>query len=361
MCEADYIGHPLHADSGGLQIVTRGHAITSDVKKGVYKSQALHSGIAMCFDEIPVTTSAGGSKIGDTTSRFFDRSLVSEKAKHTAENIVEQANYFASKDTKAKIMIIVQGYDYDSYQAWMNEMVNTIPKELYPYICGLAIAGSSSGSGQLEDVERAWTFARLECPDEWKNRLHLLGVGACRRMAPFTALGPNLYNNCTISYDSTTHSNNVSMRTFKSEDISGRFTNLMYGFRTDQIMKVYDIVKNTFPFIDIDYAMYEDMLNFNRESFIDKYTEDKLPLFHQGMIATCLSSVLKTADTINQMTDPKKYKKFCATDKKTLPLMNLVEVKDENSYNSYMRDYGKFLKSVRIAEVNDKSSLEAFF
>ena len=46
--------HTIHADSGGLQMITLGKTITDELKEDVYANQALNSDVAMCFDLIPV-------------------------------------------------------------------------------------------------------------------------------------------------------------------------------------------------------------------------------------------------------------------------------------------------------------------
>ena len=46
--------HEIHADSGGLQIVTQGMTITDELKDKVYENQAEWADVGMCFDEIPV-------------------------------------------------------------------------------------------------------------------------------------------------------------------------------------------------------------------------------------------------------------------------------------------------------------------
>ena len=46
--------HSVHADSGGLQIVTQGMTITDELKEKVYRNQANGADVGMCFDEIPV-------------------------------------------------------------------------------------------------------------------------------------------------------------------------------------------------------------------------------------------------------------------------------------------------------------------
>src|SRR5215471_113146 len=61
----------LYADSGGLQIVTRGSEITPKIKNDIYRVQT-NADFAFCFDEIPLKI------VGDERSRN-ERSNVSNK------------------------------------------------------------------------------------------------------------------------------------------------------------------------------------------------------------------------------------------------------------------------------------------
>jgi len=46
----------IHADSGGLQAITLGKKIDSNLKTQVYNIQSQYADIGMSFDEIPITT-----------------------------------------------------------------------------------------------------------------------------------------------------------------------------------------------------------------------------------------------------------------------------------------------------------------
>ena len=69
--------HQLHADSGGLQMVTLAHKIPkgtnmNTLREEVYQDQSKWADVGMCFDEIPVITT-GASDRNDTTNRYFDK------------------------------------------------------------------------------------------------------------------------------------------------------------------------------------------------------------------------------------------------------------------------------------------------
>ena len=80
--------HHIHADSGGLQMITLGKTITTELKEDVYASQAKNSTIAMCFDVIPVRTlDSGRSERLDLSNRRFDRSDLERCARVTGRNL----------------------------------------------------------------------------------------------------------------------------------------------------------------------------------------------------------------------------------------------------------------------------------
>ena len=83
--------HSIHADSGGLQMITLGRTITNELKEEVYDSQARNSDIAMCFDVIPVRTlDAGRSDRLDLNNRRFDRTDLERCARETGRNLRRQ-------------------------------------------------------------------------------------------------------------------------------------------------------------------------------------------------------------------------------------------------------------------------------
>ena len=83
--------HNLHADSGGLQMVTLAHKLPkgtnmNTLREEVYHNQAEWADVGMCFDEIPVVTT-GASDRNDTSNRYFDRENRHKYAQQTADNV----------------------------------------------------------------------------------------------------------------------------------------------------------------------------------------------------------------------------------------------------------------------------------
>src|ERR1700747_276462 len=113
----------IHADSGGLQMITLGHSITPELKKQIYEHQSKYSTIAMSFDEIPVTSSG----VIDFANRRFNTHLVEEKAIASGKNLVDQLLLFANNKTKAKPLLIAQGNCMETYCRWVDIVQKQIP------------------------------------------------------------------------------------------------------------------------------------------------------------------------------------------------------------------------------------------
>ena len=211
--------YTIHADSGGLQILTQGKSITPELKDQIYKTQANYSDIAMCFDEIPVTMAGDRSDRNDTAGRFFDISILEEKARETGKNIKRQVEVFLDEKSKSKPMIIAQGNCYDTYMKWMEYLLDEIPQSYYEAIGGVAFGSAALGNGVFEDFQRAAFVSKM--PFEMKNPyVHILGVGSIRRLIPYLVLMRNGYypDNLHLSYDSTTLTSGLSLGNYYIND-----------------------------------------------------------------------------------------------------------------------------------------------
>jgi len=212
--KAHYSGsiHTIHADSGGLQIITQGKTITDELKDQVYLTQASCSDVAMCFDEIPIGVSGTRSGRNDTVNRFFDGENLEHYARLTGKNIKRQIELFLEQKTTAKPMIICQGNCYETYMLWVEHLLKEIPSSYYKHIGGLAMGAAALGTGLLEDIERAAYAPHLPFQMD-KPNFHILGVGSVRRLLPYLALMKSGYypKGAHLSYDSTTHTSGVSI------------------------------------------------------------------------------------------------------------------------------------------------------
>ena len=102
----------IHADSGGLQIITRGLKNTPEVREKVYLNQGAYADIGMSFDEIPVkTTSTSGvsSKI-DTKRRYADMDNFDEYARQTGRNVKSQIETFDRMGSNCRHLLLCRGH-----------------------------------------------------------------------------------------------------------------------------------------------------------------------------------------------------------------------------------------------------------
>ncbi len=196
----------IHADSGGLQVITRGLKNTPEFREKVYTNQGTYADIGMAFDEIPVIATQDGksSKI-DTRNRYFDRANFDRYATQTGKNVRAQIEKFAQLKSNCKPFVIIHGASHQTYQHWAETILREVSEPLHDRIGGVAMGSAALGMGQLEDVKRAFYVTLM--PFQKPFHLHILGVGALRRMLPYLLFSQTgLYDDINISYDSTTHS-----------------------------------------------------------------------------------------------------------------------------------------------------------
>lgn len=199
--------YKVHADSGGLQMISRNLESSPELRESVYNNQSKYSDIAMSFDEIPllIETADGTTDISNLAGRFFDMENLVTRARDSGKNLKAQLEYFKSQNTTAQPLLIVQGNCLQTYKIWTEEMAETMGDSIND-IGGLAMSPTSIGMGLYEDCVRA--IALKLNPYNTKGKVHLLGIGAIGRMLPFVVA-----NACDwygkgyhISYDSTSHS-----------------------------------------------------------------------------------------------------------------------------------------------------------
>ena len=198
--------HMMYADSGGLQIITRGDKIDDNLKDQIYRNQAAHAHFGMCFDEIPLQVLGERSAIGDMDSRLFDRDNLEDYAKATGKNIKRQIEVYKENNSLCKPCVIVHGNDYDSYMRWSEALLSEIPEEFKSELTSVAISSACIGVAETE-TEIFRNFVIKHLPFEYCNHSHLLGVGAIRRLLSCLIFYQNGYYepDFRLSFDSTTH------------------------------------------------------------------------------------------------------------------------------------------------------------
>lgn len=355
--ETNMTSKGLHADSGGLQVVTRGHTVTQDIMDRVYSIQGKYSKVAMCFDDIPLKV-LGQSRIGDTSNRFFDRELLDDCVKRTCENITRQINAFEKMGSDSNVMLIAHGNEIDDYLRWISLSHKYLPKDIHDKIYGISLAGTSSGSGDKQDIERIFAFYKAECPGSWKKALHLLGVGSLSRLLPIAALAQNgILSDVKISYDSTTHTGNLTR---------GRY--IVKSNKTIRTPKgqmkphhdVLDCIKSKFPDYDIDPDYYFQIMDNNRDSFIESFGSERLSDYHQAMLLTCLSSIMNSTSALDLISRNRKaFLKF--VNKRNFYMRFLLDIKNEADYEYFSKNLTKYMRNDGVKSVNDNNSILGFF
>lgn len=337
--------YDCYSDSGGLQIVTLGHKITSELKKNVYENQAKFSDLAMSFDEIPVVATLGGrAEKKDMKNRFFDRENFEERAKATGLNLLEQIRYFEKKKSKARPMFICHGNDYDTFMQWADIALNQIPKSLHARIGGIAPAGAAIGSGTMEDVKRAFFVSQIPLTHATKH-IHLLGVGSVQRLLPALIMMRNgVYeSDVRLSYDSTSHTSGPHIGRYYGKDgwmdfpkFNAPIYDMMYAETCENV-----------PFFPHDREMFHKALNWPARKYQLTFgTIDPVLETFIGFITSEIMNFQRHVDEIIQK--PKKMGRWC-TPLQVSAFTALESVKTPEDFRYWETHAGFYVKSNSVA------------
>ena len=328
----------IYADSGGLQIVTCGKCITEDMKIDVYKHQSSYANYGMCFDEIPlqILSIGGKSKRNDIATRLFDITKMKHAATLTGKNITEQIKTYLIKESGCKPVLIIQGNCYETYLMWYEYVMSEVPQELHSYIGAIAISGAASGSGMLEDIERAMVYSQLNSPS---NHLHLLGCGSINRMLPFIIMKKNgILQDVKISYDSTTHTSAPYQGRYfynggKVIDF-GRNMNPKYEL-------IYSDIKTKIPDFGLNLTEFHIALNGPAKK------HPNISHIFESFMAIIGMSIINFVSEVNRLTnsDLIHEQKFDNN------LLMLYDVKTVEDYKYWRKHIGKYVQSKKVSKV----------
>jgi hypothetical protein len=344
----------IHADSGGLQIITRGLQNTPETRDKVYENQATYADIGMAFDEIPVITTGSSSKI-DTRRRYVDTENFENYARQTGKNVKDQIEKFDSLNSKCRPFAILQGSGYDSYNKWAECMLQEIPNSLHHRIGGVAMGSAALGMGPLEDVKRAFYVNAV--PFERPFHLHVLGVGALKRILPYLLFSQTgLYEGVDISYDSTTHSMSLDNGLFYFS-FSKKNSPSDYGGSS---------VKMGRPYSNIYRTVSEEINNvcgtsYEPEEFhklmnvsVGQYIENggKFKDVMEARLGFILTNVHNfTYDVSNLMNSKEAFLKFCAEKGCENEYSTLFDVKTNGDFIHWEKHVGKYMDSEPVNTV----------
>jgi len=339
----------IHADSGGLQIITRGLPNSPEIRDKVFTNQATYADIGMSFDEIPVktTNSSGTSSKIDTRQRYFDKDNFENYARQTGKNARSQIERYAELGSNCRPFVIIHGADHNTYCDWANYILEEVG-DLKDRIGGVAMGSAALGMGQLEDVKRAFYVNLL--PFERPFHLHVLGVGALRRMLPYLLFSQTgIYKDIAISYDSTTHSMSLDNGLFYFS--YSKKTKNGYGGSS---------VKMGRPFSNIYNNVVEEInsvceTEFTAKEFhklmnisVGQYIEDggQFKDIMQARLGFILTNVHNfTRDVESLMTNKEAFLRFCRDKKCENEYATLFEVKNIDDFLYWEKHVGKFMES----------------
>lgn len=346
----------LHADSGGLQIVTQGKSVTPEIKKQIYRTQALYSDVAMCFDIIPVVQGKV-TKRHEIMSRVFDRSKLVECARETGKNINEQIKIFRELQSAAKPLVIAQGNCRETYRIWTEVVMAEIDDGNKPFIGGLALGAPAFGRGTLEDIERTGLAAEL-MPIVGTNYFHILGVGSLQRLLPLcTFLQSGLFKDIHVSYDSSTHTMGLSNGYFFKDTGFMKFDrpySREYEVAYDDMKKYFgDLI----PGLDKGPVHVHKILNSNTTYITNR---DKEVEFYAVTMAFVLMSVMNFTEAVEKCaTQEKSLLEIARKYKLARDMFSLKNVHTVDDFHYWCSSVGTSIKSSRVA--TKTSSLSNFW
>jgi hypothetical protein len=355
----------IHADSGGLQIITRGLQNTPELRDKVYTNQGAYADIGMAFDEIPVKATKDGksSKI-DTKRRFFDKENFNNYATQTGKNVRAQIEKFAELKSNCKPFVIIHGASHYTYQQWAETILREVSEPLHNKIGGVAMGSAALGMGQLEDVKRAFYVTLM--PFSRPFHLHILGVGALRRMLPYLLFNQTgLYDNIDISYDSTTHSMSLDNGLFYFSYLN-KSPGSVYGGTSVKMGREYSNIYRTVTeeinlVCDTSYEPeeYHKLMNYQVTAYLE--SGGKFIDIMKARLAFILTNVHNFIKDVSELAKSKEQLlKFARLKDCENEYATLFEIKNLDDFLYWEKHVGYYMDSESVAD-KPPSSLEDLF
>lgn len=360
-CDSFY---QIHADSGGLQIVTQGKTITPDIKKQVYTNQGSWADIGMSFDEMPLSIMDGKADRLDMSSRKFVLDMVVPKGRESGKNVRTQIETYLDMGSNCKPMIICQGNRIEDFLQYFDSIMSEVPEEYYSHIGGVALAGSCVGVGTLEAIDSVIAYTQMNIPDEFKNKVHLLGYGSLSRLMPILMLLRSGFvsNQTQISYDSTTHTSKYFMGGFYSSDHTmidfGKTHNPKSVRMCNEVYDTFgDALRNHFDNISLeDYVRITNRDLFSSKKF-NTGSEFDILLNEAAVFLTALTSIANFMGTITEFVTGDHIQFF--KQKKIRPLMYLDSVKTIEDINHWKRQFSRYIDTNRVGIIDSVNSVNS--
>lgn len=332
-------------------MVTRGMKVDDAVKRLVYETQS-QSDYAMCFDEIP------SIRLSGRFPELYIPSKLKECSTKTAENIIEQIEFFSQVGSKAKVFYIIQGNTIDDMEKWFSVGIDLLEDWHWDHIAGLSLA-DGNGYGILERVETvaAYHKIRKDFGERYtKNHLHLLGVGSPHRLIPIMFLCNSGFINPDIhlSFDSTSHSRGYIHGSFLSDE--GKKVSWDHYASRVELKQIIDYFlpsfREVYPNIDekvLLELLFNDCLKPSETDFKALDLPLKISLSSLRTLCSCRSVLGFSKILKNDISNMEHNNK---------PLGLLKDVTDYESYNEWHKYFSPSVPSRRIPR--EQSGLEIY-
>lgn len=354
----------IHADSGGLQMVTVNRIADEATKEKIYANQCANCSVAMSFDEIPVERIQGGTaKAGMASDKLFDRSVLVERAIQSGQNLRRQLEYFQEHgDGRARPMMIAQGNDLDTYNIWCENVQAQIPSDLIDNIAGVAIATSTLGGGDLENIEAAWIARQL--PLKFKShQIHYLGIGSFVRLLPSLVFARSgVYKNLVISYDSTSHTGGISRGQLYEKSPRGRweYTRVPNTHYTPELyIRLMERLKTYNIGFDDPERVYDYFVKSNSFGRLEEQGRtEEAPYINKMRVALFRYSYDNFIRQVDQYMRSRMSLQLVDKDLQ-IPIKCLQEVRTQEDFDHWYRQIGYRLNSERVRPKTSKQVLFA--
>jgi hypothetical protein len=356
----------IYSDSGGLQMALYGLDIDEEIRKSIYEVQATRSMFAFCFDDIPLKASyelSGSSARTEIDSKYFDTSILKDKALKTASNLKEQIHYFQERGSTTKVWAIIQGNCIDTLCQWADIMFSQFNDDELKSIHGIALADTCIGNDISESLEMLQSYGKMNLPDNIKKNLHFLGIGSLSRLIPIIELSnTKVLSDVNISFDSTSHSSSLALGKYVDEN--NRMIRLG-NYRTPQTEEIMNLVIRKWMPDQYETDLADEMMNILMYPLgkvdYEEIGSEKFEFLIRFRVGYCKETVDKFTSFIkNVYNDNSAYDKYISKSKYLDTLKTLRHVDSFKDYDKWIKDYLKYMPSKRIKS-QKSSSLEEFF
>lgn len=354
--------YDIHADSGGLQIVSRGFTADTARKQQVYDVQAGYCDTAMSFDEIPAYIIGNQRALKDSNLKVFDRSRLEACAHESGKNLRTQILSFIEKKSEAKPLAIIQGNDLETASIWVDEMFKEIPKELLGHIRGVAIGSPCIGSGEVEAIEKLFWFTELNIPIK-NPQLHILGMGTIKGILPLACFfRSGMIHDTHVSYDSTTH----TAMNIRGRYYFGRKPGLPYQTMVNKIFipEYEDIFNDIIQFAPElkrwtpdAHSFFHHLIEDAKKQKAETGTQMPLIMAVKAHGFSCMNNFMQHAMQV--ITDDEVFREVTKTEQRYQIYKTLEQVKNKTDYYYWKAANSRFLESNPVR--TNVVTLEDFF